>query len=367
MLKDKLQIILITYNRADCVERTMKQFFAETSPVKDFNFLVLDNNSSDNTPEVVHKWQTTFPNITYQKNNYNVGLSGNIARAFSCANMDYVWVIGDDDVYDFSNWNEVEAAIENNERLICIARYALPEERKASLAHQFLQLTFITGGIYSTKLITDTTIHNAYDSIYTLFPHLCFAISLINAGGHVYVVDKAISDNGFEFEKRDYSYTRGAKAAEVMPRSQSMSWITGYCNALSLLKDEKLKHACIDTAILYEGIHGGYEIFYNHMKHYHFKNSFMQFVDVYLNVRQEHAQRLKLDFLKSTDKEKSDFFELPARFHLKALMKMIGLFLYNRKKTQDKRYLTILGITIVTRRKKRKKSVSGEKVDTKGP
>lgn len=116
-VKDKLQIILITYNRAKHVESTFKQILSETSPIKDFNILVLDNNSTDNTSDIVRHWQKQFLNLQYQKNNYNIGISGNIAKAMEIANQKYLWIIADDDKYDFSNWAEVEFAIEIMKKL----------------------------------------------------------------------------------------------------------------------------------------------------------------------------------------------------------------------------------------------------------
>lgn len=304
---DKLQIILITYNRAHKVEDTFKQFFFDDSPVKDCDFLVLDNNSTDNTAQVVAKWQKQYPNISYKKNPYNVGISGNILKAMEIASKGYVWIIGDDDKFDFSNWVEVEQAIADDEKIICVARYALPDNVKDKVENQLLQLTFITGGIYSTKLFDDTVIKNAYDNVYTLFPHLCPIVAHINKNGKIYVVDKPISFNGMDVKNLDYSYIRGAKEDEVYQRSKTMSWIVGYCNILSRLNDKKLKENCIDTAIQHEHIYKNFEKFYRHMKKaYHSKENFMQFIDVYINVSAKHAQRLKQDFLKSKIADKCD-------------------------------------------------------------
>ena len=299
-MNKKIQVILVTYNRAQKVDDTFKQFFFETSPVKEYDFLVLDNNSTDNTSQVVEKWQKNYPNISYIKNKYNVGVTGNILKAMEIASADYVWIIGDDDIFDFSNWHEVEKALENDEKVICVARYAISDKVKDNVENQLLQLTFITGGIYSTKLFDDTVMKNAYDTIYTLFSYLCPVVAYINNGGKIYVVDKAICDNGMDMKNLDYSYIRGAKADEVYQRSKTMSWIVGYCNILSRLNDKKLKENCIDTAIQHEHIYRNFENFYRHMKMaYHSKENFMQFIDVYINVSAKHAQRLKQGFLES--------------------------------------------------------------------
>ena len=294
-VKNKLQIILITYNRANHVRHTLEQFFSANSPVVDCDFIVQDNNSTDNTKEIVGEFAKTHPNVRYTQNRYNLGISGTIARAMEVANKDYVWIIGDDDIYDLSNWPEVENAIKQNEKVICIARYAIPDEYKDDLAYQLFQLTFITGGIYSTSLFNNTTIRNAFDNIYTLFPHITPVVQYINDGGKIYVVNKAISDNGWTpGNGTDVSYARGAKFDELYARTANMSWIVGYCNILSLLKDKELKYRAINRSIQYKDIHNGDAGFYNAMKKWYGTNpnALMQLIDVYMNIDADHRKHL---------------------------------------------------------------------------
>ncbi|MDR1123783.1 MAG: glycosyltransferase, partial [Elusimicrobiota bacterium] len=176
-IKDKLQIILITYNRKKYVERTFNQLFAGDSPIKDYDILVLDNNSDDGTAEYVQKVMIERKNLKYHKNKYNLGLSGNIAKALETANKEYLWIICDDDLYDWNNWSEVESAINKGEELLCVARYILPNDKKDDPAYQLFQMTFLPASIFKTDLLNDTVMMNTFSNIYTLFPHLCPIIS----------------------------------------------------------------------------------------------------------------------------------------------------------------------------------------------
>lgn len=281
-IKDKLQIILITYNRAKFVRKTLEQFFTENSPVKECEFVIQDNNSDDNTQEVTEEFAKIYPNIKYTKNRYNLGLSGTIARAMEVADKDYVWIIGDDDVFDFSNWQEVENAIKNNEKMICVSRYSIPDDQKNNPACQIFQLTFITGGIYSTSLFNDTTIRNAFDNIYTLFPHIPPIIKLINDGGRIYTVTKPIADNGILLEEKDCTYTRGANKDDLYEKTRDMSWILGYANIISLLKDKKIKDDCMKIAIQYKDIYGSWDRFFGYMcELYSQKDKLSYFYEIY--------------------------------------------------------------------------------------
>ena len=300
-IKDRLQLILITYNRDKFVRQTLSKIFNEKTPISDFDFLVIDNNSTDNTVNVVKEFAEKHKNIRYIKNKYNIGISGNIARAMELADKDYVWILGDDDVYDFSNWGEVENAINNNEKLICVARYVLPEEHKYNLAYQLFQLTFITGGIYSTSLFNDTTMRNTMDNIFTLFPHMFPIVSYINSGGKVYVVDKPISDNGWKIEQKDCSYIRGHKDVDnLCERTRLMSWVLGYANVVSCLKDKKLAQECMEISIPYQDIYGSWDNFYNCMYNMYIKAGKIDYFMEICNVLPPQHQQHFTQFMYST-------------------------------------------------------------------
>ena len=284
-IKDKLQIILITYNRAKHVQKTLEQIFYEGSPVLDCEFVVQDNNSTDNTREIVEEWQRKFPNIKYVKNRYNIGLSGNIAKAMEVADKAYLWTISDDDKIDLSNWGELETAINNGEELIFVARYCLDENNKDKPAYWLLQATFIPGFIIKTSLFDDDTIKNAFDNIYTLFPHLCPILKFINDNKKPYILSKYIVDAGANHNlcAKDWSYIRGSNPENIYDRTKYMSWIVGYANIISIIKNEELKYDVMKCAL--QLIHNCEAKFITDIKnlYYNEKLSFM-LLDVYLQL-----------------------------------------------------------------------------------
>ena len=58
MIEEKMEIILITYNRSKYLDNTLNQFL--NSPFKNCKFTVLDNCSPDNTPEICAKYENYF-------------------------------------------------------------------------------------------------------------------------------------------------------------------------------------------------------------------------------------------------------------------------------------------------------------------
>ena len=352
-ITDDLQIILITYNRAAKVERTFQQLLAGNSPVKKCEIIVLDNNSTDSTANIVSVWQKEHSNIRYFHNRYNVGANGNIVKAMEIADKKYFWIMGDDDNHDFSNWQEVERAMADNEKIICISRYAIPEKYKEDPAYHLFQLTFVTAGIYSTDLLTDTIMKNAYDNIYTLFPHLTMSVQYINECNKIYVVNKAITDNGCDPKHEDYSYIRGANRTEVFPRIRTMCWIVGYCNILTQLKDKKLKERCIEVAIPHKHIYGSFNNFFKHMKSFHDNDLFIHFIDVYTNIAPKHRKQLKLDYEVHTGPCICDIGTIYTNNLLSLILARIKSFIFNIHRTEEKRYITLLGIHFTMNRHKK--------------
>ena len=110
--KDKLDIVIITFNRCACLKTTLDDILAPNSPIKDYDITVLDNASYDRTRELVEEYQTTHKNLKYIVNPKNVGGCVNAIKAFTeIPKKEYVWVIGDNDRYDFSNWAKIEEGI----------------------------------------------------------------------------------------------------------------------------------------------------------------------------------------------------------------------------------------------------------------
>ena len=95
-----LTIAIPTFNRAQLLD---KQLTWLAQAIKGFEddceILVSDNSSTDNTQEVIQKWQRTLSNITFKsnKNSKNLGAIKNIMYCLNSTATKYVWTIGDDD------------------------------------------------------------------------------------------------------------------------------------------------------------------------------------------------------------------------------------------------------------------------------
>jgi glycosyltransferase involved in cell wall biosynthesis len=95
-----LTIAIPTYNRANSLEQQLEWL---SKAIKGYEceceVLVSDNCSTDNTQEIIKKWQHILNNISFRsnRNSENLGVMRNIIYCLSSATTKYVWTIGDDD------------------------------------------------------------------------------------------------------------------------------------------------------------------------------------------------------------------------------------------------------------------------------
>ena len=115
-----LTIAIPTFNRAKLLDKQLA-WLAEA--IKGFEadceILVSDNCSTDNTQDVVKKWQSTLSRITfnYNKNPENIGVLKNVAYCLNAATTQYVWTIGDDDPIQKRAVTYVLTKIKENQNL----------------------------------------------------------------------------------------------------------------------------------------------------------------------------------------------------------------------------------------------------------
>ncbi len=96
----ELSICIPTYNRASYLKETLQNIFAlkEVSS-EQVEVVVCDNNSPDNTQEVLADFAAKHQNLRYFKNPQNIGFDGNMLRVVSEAKGKYCFILGDDDAF----------------------------------------------------------------------------------------------------------------------------------------------------------------------------------------------------------------------------------------------------------------------------
>ena len=60
-----ISVIIPTYNGLDMLRKSLPTWFAQTLPVEEFEVIVVDNRSSDNTRQYVESLLMEHPNLVY--------------------------------------------------------------------------------------------------------------------------------------------------------------------------------------------------------------------------------------------------------------------------------------------------------------
>lgn len=239
-VKDKIDIVLITYNRKKLLKDTFEQILGENSPIKDFDITILNNASTDGSTELIDEYCNKYSNIKHIINTKNIGGNANIAKALvEIPKKDYVWVLCDNDTYDWSAWGEIEdAVLQDVDAVFTRNCEKIP-------AKMFYTATLVSGCIYKTSLIGNTVIENIYDNIKNLFPHLAPIAYIINNNKSVYIVSEDIVYSGIN-PGHDTSFTRGLDLENLNDGRKNIFWSVGYFNSLELIKNKKIRTQIIE-------------------------------------------------------------------------------------------------------------------------
>ena len=92
--KPLVSVVMLTYKRADILPQAIESILAQTNP--DFELIILNDGSPDNTDEVVKKYKDK--RIRYYKNEQNKGIAYSRNRVASLARGKYIMIMDDDDI-----------------------------------------------------------------------------------------------------------------------------------------------------------------------------------------------------------------------------------------------------------------------------
>jgi glycosyltransferase involved in cell wall biosynthesis len=91
-----LTIAIPTCNRAALLEGLLTVLMPQLATHADVELLILDNGSTDATPEVIERYRTATTRIL--RHAENIGSDANFVAAFREARGRYFWLCGDDDI-----------------------------------------------------------------------------------------------------------------------------------------------------------------------------------------------------------------------------------------------------------------------------
>ena len=92
----KLSICIPTYNFGEFIGETLESIIRQAG--EDVEIVVGDGASTDNTEEVVRRYQADYPRLIYRNLGKKGGIDLDIAKTVDLASGDYCWLMSSDDV-----------------------------------------------------------------------------------------------------------------------------------------------------------------------------------------------------------------------------------------------------------------------------
>lgn len=91
----KVSVCIPTFNSGKFIGKAIESVLAQT--LRDIEVIVVDNDSSDDTLQIVEKYKKGDPRISLYKNPTNIGMVNNWNKCLSYANSEYVKLLCSDD------------------------------------------------------------------------------------------------------------------------------------------------------------------------------------------------------------------------------------------------------------------------------
>lgn len=92
----KVSVLMSVYNREDYVGEAIESILNQT--FVDFEFLIVDDGSTDSTFDVLLKYEKQDPRVRIIKNERNLGISASINKALDLAQGEYIARMDSDDI-----------------------------------------------------------------------------------------------------------------------------------------------------------------------------------------------------------------------------------------------------------------------------
>lgn len=238
MIEDKLEIVLITYNRYKDLDNTLKQLLE--SPFSECKITILDNCSDDETPRICTKYEKLFFNMNIVRHLKNIGGNANILRAVETSKSEYTWIVCDDDNYDFSDCGDIIKAIDSeNFDIISLGapgqynwERGLETTSKELIkkgSRYYHVFTFVPGFIFRTSLFDSFCILEGYANIRNIYPHFPF-------------VNKSVEENFSIYISKKEVIKRGTKNQTGF---SELLWMKSWLSSCEMIKDKKIRRKTI--------------------------------------------------------------------------------------------------------------------------
>jgi len=195
-MSNKISVIMSVYNDQDNISNSIKSILGQT--YKDFEFLILDDCSTDNTYEEIKKF-TTDPRIKLYKNSKNIGLTKSLNFLIEKSSGKYIFRQDSDDVSLSQRFQEQLNVLEREIYQVCTSRAINMQNNKtipglSSWVPKKISIKFKNPYIHGTLAIQKSLLNNIgnYDEDYLYAQDFKLFLDLIKKNKKIFEIKKPL-------------------------------------------------------------------------------------------------------------------------------------------------------------------------------
>lgn len=282
MNRYKFSICIPTWNRASLLKETLHNLTLQIKSKSDFQVVVSDNSSTDDTLLVVNEFSAKL-NIKYLRWDENIGGSKNIVEVVNHSDGRYCVLLGDDDIFRDGWLDSLDYLVSNynpdvisSDRIVCDIGLNPKFEEKCGpvvqaptifncaddgVLFKYLSLTHSTSGFgfLSNLVVKKTAWKSSVDCEFVNnhpFPHMIKILDVLQKGGTLLRIsqntvyartgnhrleDYVSNTNATDFEKLLTVHFEGFLSAANFLFSDSSDLRMGLLNPILRIFDEEYK------------------------------------------------------------------------------------------------------------------------------
>ena len=108
----KVSVVLPSYNGEQYLQQSIDSIVNQN--YSDWELIIVDDCSTDATPEIAKRYSDLYPNILYHRNETNLKLTASLNVGFSLASGEYYTWTSDDNYYDTNAINLMATELDSN-------------------------------------------------------------------------------------------------------------------------------------------------------------------------------------------------------------------------------------------------------------
>lgn len=155
MIMIKLSFLISLYNGALYLEKCLDSLLHQNISYDLYDIICVDDCSSDNTCEIIEKYQSIYPNVILIKNETNNRLASNVNKLVELTSAPYFWLVDQDDYIEPTCLQKIFDALDTEAPDVLLFNYRLVKSDESI--------------IDNISLFRDTTKENGIEFVKTEF------------------------------------------------------------------------------------------------------------------------------------------------------------------------------------------------------